>query len=136
MAITQRSAPAAQAADNTPSRDATGLSKGSLIASAFAAIAASACCLGPLILLALGVSGSWIANLRAFEPIRPVFIGLTLLFLGLAFRKLYIVPPVCAVDALCAAPESLRRQRVIFWIVAVVVLALVAFPWVGPFILE
>lgn len=112
------------------------LPKGSLLAGVFAAIAASTCCLGPLVLLALGISGSWIGNLKAFEPFRPLFIGLTLLFLGMAFRKLYLAPQSCATDAPCAAPQSLRTQRVIFWIVTVLVLAVIAFPWVGPYFLE
>jgi mercuric ion transport protein len=113
-----------------------GTAKGSLIAGVFAAIAASTCCVGPLLLLALGVSGGWIANLRVFEPARPLFIGLTLLFLGLAFRKLYLVPQTCATDAPCANPTALKTQRTIFWIVTVLVLALIAFPWVGPYFLE
>ncbi|MFX8832921.1 mercuric transporter MerT family protein, partial [Acinetobacter baumannii] len=62
--------------------------KSSLLAGTLAAIGASVCCVGPLILLALGIGGSWIANLTAMEPYRPFFIGLTLLFLGLAFRQL------------------------------------------------
>lgn len=38
-----------------------------------AAVAASVCCLGPLVLLALGVSGAWASSLRALEPYRPTF---------------------------------------------------------------
>ena len=72
--------------------------KGSLWAGILAAIGASVCCVGPLVLLALGISGAWIGNLTALEPYRPIFIGLTLLFLGLAFRRLYLVPPVAVVS--------------------------------------
>ena len=54
----------------------------SLIASAVAAVGASVCCVGPLVLLMLGISGSWIGSLTAIEPFRPYLIGLTLLFLG------------------------------------------------------
>jgi len=68
--------------------------KGSLIAGVLAAISASVCCVGPLVLLALGIGGSWISSLTAMEPYRPVFIGMTLLFLWMAFRKLYLVPQV------------------------------------------
>ena len=66
--------------------------KGPLVAGVLAAIGASVCCVGPLVLLALGIGGSWVSSLTAMDPYRPVFIGLTLLFLGLAFRKLYLVP--------------------------------------------
>jgi len=117
-------------------KSSAGLSKGSLIASIFTGIAASTCCIGPLVLLALGISGTWISNLSALEPVRPLFIGLTLVFLGMAFRKLYLVPQSCAVDAPCATPTSLRNQRIIFWIVAIAILAIVAFPWYGPILLD
>lgn len=49
--------------------------RGSLIAGGIAAVVASACCLGPLVLIALGISGAWIGNLAALEPFRPWFIG-------------------------------------------------------------
>lgn len=101
----------------------------SLVASVLAAITASVCCVGPLVLLALGVSGAWVSQLTALEPVRPVFIGAALVFLGLAFRKLYLVPQVCESDKPCAEPNNRRKQRVMFWIVAVPLLALLAFPW-------
>jgi len=107
--------------------------KGSLIAGALAAIGASICCVGPLVLLAFGIGGTWIGSLTAMEPYRPVFIGLTLLFLGLTFRKLYLVPRVCTPDTPCADPRTLTRQRFIFWIVTVLLLGLLAVPWIVPF---
>lgn len=106
--------------------------KGSLIAGALAAIGASACCVGPLVLLALGIGGAWVGNLTAMEPFRPYFIGLTLLFLGLAFRKLYLAPQVCAPGTPCANPDTVKRQRVIFWIASTLLLGLLAVPWVAP----
>jgi len=106
--------------------------KTSLIAGTAAAIGASLCCVGPLVLLALGVGGTWIANLTALEPYRPLFVGLTLLFLGLAFRRLYLVPQVCIPGALCADPRMAKRQRVTFWITAVPLLGLLAVPWLAP----
>ena len=106
--------------------------KGSLVAGVLAAIGASVCCVGPLVLLALGVGGAWIGNLTAFEPYRPVFIGLTLLFLGLAFRKLYLVPQVCTPGTRCVGPQTTKRQRLIFWSVGVLLLGLLAVPWLAP----
>jgi len=112
------------------------LSKGTLFASVIAGITASACCLGPLVLLMLGISGSWIGNLSAMEPYRPIFIGITLLFLGLAFRKLYLVPQSCTVDKPCAEPANLRKQRILFWLITVFITAMVTFPWYAPLFLE
>ncbi len=106
--------------------------KGSLLAGVAAGVGASVCCVGPLVLLALGISGAWIGNLTALEPYRPFFIGLTVLFLGFAFRKLYLVPQACAPDTSCANPRVLARQRLTFWLVAALLLCLLMVPWVVP----
>lgn len=106
---------------------------GSLFAGVLAAIGASVCCVGPLVLLTLGIGGAWIANLTALEPMRPWFIAATLLFLGLAFRRLYLQPQVCEPGALCAEQNVLKRQRSIFWVVALILLALLSVPWLAPF---
>ena len=106
--------------------------KGSLVAGVLAAIGASVCCVGPLILLALGIGGAWVSNLTALEPIRPLFIAVTLVFLGLAFRRLYLVPRVCEPGTPCAEPQTRKRQRLIFWFVTVMLVALLAVPLAAP----
>ena len=47
---------------------------GFLAAGSVAAILASTCCLGPLILVLLGFSGAWIGSLSVLEPYRPMFL--------------------------------------------------------------
>jgi mercuric ion transport protein len=108
--------------------------KGSLFAGVLAAIGASVCCVGPLVLLMLGIGGAWVANLTALEPLRPWLIGATLLSLGLAFRRLYLQPQVCEPGAACAEPSVLKRQRWIFWIIALALVALLSVPWLAPFL--
>jgi len=88
-----------------------------MIAAVVAAFGASLCCVGALVLLAPGIGGTSISNLAAPEPYRLIFIGITLIFLFLAFRKLYLVPRQSAPDDACAIPNTLRNQRIIFWIV-------------------
>ncbi|MEO7208043.1 MAG: mercuric transporter MerT family protein [Steroidobacteraceae bacterium] len=100
-----------------------------LWASALAAVIGSLCCVAPLVLLGLGISGAWISQLTALEPYRPIFIGVMVLFIGLAFRQLYIVPARCAPGEACANPRLQRRQRQVFWIVVAGLAALIAFPW-------
>ena len=103
-----------------------------LWAGVLAAIMGSLCCVAPLVLLTLGISGARIAQLIALEPYRPIFIDGTLVFVGLAFRQLYLVPARCAPGEACANPRLQRRQRHVFWVVAVVLAALIAFPWYAP----
>jgi mercuric ion transport protein len=59
--------------------------KGTLVIGGLAAILASTCCLGPLVLITLGFSGAWIGNLTMLEPYRPIFIGAALVALGFPY---------------------------------------------------
>ena len=63
--------------------------RGALVAGGLAAILASTCCLGPLVLVALGFSGAWIGNLTALEPYRPIFIGAALVAMFFAWRHIF-----------------------------------------------
>jgi mercuric ion transport protein len=107
-----------------------------LWAGVLAALIGSLCCVAPLVLLTLGISGAWISQLTALEPYRPIFIGITLVFTGLAFRQLYIVPARCAPAEACANPRLQRRQRQVFWVVVVALAALIAFPWYAPLLIS
>jgi mercuric ion transport protein len=109
-------------------KNATGV----LAAGGIAAILASACCLGPLVLVSLGVSGAWISNLTVLEPFRPVFIGAALLALFFAFRGIFRPAAECKPGEVCARPQAQRAYKLIFGIVAALVLVAVAFPYVAP----
>lgn len=114
----------------------TKTSNRSMMAAGLGAIGASACCVGPLILISLGIGGSWIATLTELEPYRPLFLGITLVFLGLAFYSLYLKPRPCAPDESCAIPGVVRNQRIIFWIVSILLVALMTFPYYGTIFFE
>jgi mercuric ion transport protein len=107
-------------------------SRNTLIASVLAGIGASACCVAPLVLVMLGIGGTWIASLTRLEPFRPIFVAITLILLGLAFRHLYLKPATCEIGKPCADHRVIKRQRGIFWLVTIPVLALLAFPWYAP----
>src|SRR6201987_4187093 len=49
------------------------------------ALAASSCCILPLVLFSLGVSGAWIGNFTRLAPYQPYFIAATLVFLGCGY---------------------------------------------------
>ncbi len=100
----------------------------SLLAGAAAAIGASACCAGPLILVLLGVSGAWGSRLLALEPLQPFFVAAAIVAFGFAFHRLYLKREACAPGDVCAIPPVRRRQRVIFWTLGAVATALMTFP--------
>lgn len=105
-----------------------------LIGGALAAVAASLCCIGPLVLVMLGVGGAWVGNLAALEPFRPYFLGAAFIALVFAWKKIYRAPAAdaCTPGSLCALPQTNRLYRVLFWIVAVLIAAAFVFPYLAP----
>lgn len=97
-----------------------------------AAVLASACCLGPLLLIALGLGGAWIGNLSKLEPYRPIFIGVALVAMFFGWRRIYRPVANCNPGDVCAVSQTKRLYKVLFWIVAVLVLIALSFPYIAP----
>ena len=96
------------------------------------ALAASSCCIVPLILFSLGIGGAWIGNLAALEPYRPWFIGAALVAMVFAWRRIYRPAQDCQPGDVCAVPQVRTTYKVVFWIVALLILTALAFPYVLP----
>ncbi len=96
------------------------------------AIAASTCCVVPLVLFSLGVSGAWIGNLVALEPYKPVFIAITFGFLGYGYWLAYQAPEACDGDAACARPLSDRLVKTALWVSTILVLIALFWNWIAP----
>ena len=77
------------------------------------ALAASSCCILPLVLFSFGVSGAWIGSFTRLAPYQPYFIATTLLFLGCGYWLVYRSGMrACAEGETCAAPtKSYRRGK-------------------------
>jgi mercuric ion transport protein len=106
--------------------------RGALVTGGLAAILASTCCLGPLVLVGLGVSGVWIGNLTVLEPYRPIFIGAALVALFFAWRSIFRPVEACKPGEVCAIPQVRRTYKLIFGVVVVLVLIALGFPYVLP----
>ena len=104
---------------------------GALATGGVAAVLASACCLGPLS-WSRSASGAWIGNLTVLEPYRPIFIGAALIALFFAWRSIFRPAHACKPGDVCAVPQVRTAYKVIFWIVAALVLVALAFPYVLP----
>ncbi|SMX45842.1 mercuric transporter MerT family protein [Maliponia aquimaris] len=97
------------------------------------AILASACCIGPLVLLTLGISGAWIGNLTALEPYKPVFAVIALGFIAAGFRQVYFRRPVvCEPGSCCASPASARITKAALWASLILVLGALTIGWWAP----
>ena len=100
------------------------------------ALAASSCCIVPLVLFAVGVSGAWIANLTQLAPYQPYFIAATLACLtggyGLAYRSR---KTACTDGQVCARPLSTRIVTSGLILSTILVIGALAFDLLAPLIL-
>lgn len=100
------------------------------------ALAASSCCIVPLVLFSLGITGAWIGNLTALAPYKPFFVAGTTGILGYGFYLVYWKPrQTCADDAACARPIPSRLVQIALWTATVLVAAAFAFDYVAPLLL-
>ncbi len=100
------------------------------------AIAASTCCIVPLVLFSLGISGAWIGSLTALSAYQPIFIAITLGFLGYGFWMVYRKPKIaCADGEACARPLPNRVVKSALWLATALVLLAFAWPYLVPLIL-
>jgi mercuric ion transport protein len=88
------------------------------------ALAASSCCILPLVLFGLGVSGAWIGNFTQLAPYQPYFVAATLAFLACGYWLVYRSSRlVCADDAACARPLPDRLVKASLIVATVLVAA-------------
>lgn len=100
------------------------------------ALAASSCCIVPLVLFGLGIGGAWIGNLTGLAPYKPLFVAATAGVLGYGFYLVYWKPRrACADDAACARPISNWLVQLALWIATALVIAAFAFDYVAPLLL-
>lgn len=98
------------------------------------ALLASTCCIAPLVLLTLGISGAWIGNLTALEPYKPYFAALALVCIGLGFRQVYFkAKPTCVDGSYCARPESSLITKTALSLATVLVVLALTISWWAPF---
>ncbi len=106
--------------------------------SALGAIAMSSCCILPVMLFSLGVTGAWIGNLTALYPYKAYFFVATAGFLAGGFWKVYRKPSAVefAEGSYCASPVSDRVVKTALWTSTVLVAAALAFPYTAPLFLD
>jgi hypothetical protein len=105
------------------------------------AVLASICCIGPVVLAALGVgmgATGFLADtaevVKALLPYRPLFIGLTMILLGTSFYLAYgkSKSAVCAPGEMCVPGTRRGANRRWLWIMAASALILILAPyWLG-----
>lgn len=103
-----------------------------LLAGGLAALLASTCCLGPLVLIGLGFSGAWIGQLTVLQPYQPIFIGAALVALFFAGKRIWRPAAQCAPGEACALPRVRRAYQLLFVGVCALLLMALVFPLMAP----
>ena len=91
------------------------------------ALLASSCCVVPLVLVSIGVSGAWIGNLTALEPYSPIFVVLALLCIGLGVWHVYFRK-----SGVCGTKRSVGMTKAVLWLAAILTLIAVTTNWWAP----
>ena len=101
------------------------------------ALAASSCCILPLALFGVGVSGAWIGNFTRLAPYQPCFIAATLAFLGYGYWLVYRSPRRgCADGEDCARRLPNRIVKAGLVLATVLVIAALGFDFIAPLFLN
>ena len=101
------------------------------------ALGASSCCLLPLVLFGLGVSGGWIGNLTQLAPYQPFFMAATIACLGYGYWLVYRSSKVaCAGGEACARPLSNRLVQLGLIVATVLVIAAIGLDFLAPLLLD
>lgn len=98
-----------------------------IVGSVVTAVAASICCMGPVVAAALGAGALGAASIK-LEPYRPWFLGLTVILVGAAFATTYRRPGAECADGSCA-PSSRRTAKIVLWVTVALVGLVAAFPY-------
>ncbi|MGV6811757.1 MAG: mercuric transporter MerT family protein [Brevirhabdus sp.] len=97
-----------------------------------AAIGASSCCIIPLLLFSLGISGAWIGTLTALSPLKPIFIAVALGLVGWGLWMNRRARNACHEDGVCTRPMPSRVIPIALWAALALILIAAAWDWIAP----
>ncbi len=101
------------------------------------ALAMTSCCILPLTLVSLGVTGVFIGRLSALYQYHWYFLGFATLALAYGFFKAYrpLSADSCA-DGSCARPLNRTLVRAVMWVSLCIVVAALVFQSLAPRLLN
>ncbi|WP_019140085.1 mercuric transporter MerT family protein [Noviherbaspirillum massiliense] len=108
------------------------LSLGLVAVAVASSVIASTCCVIPLVLVLLGITGAWMVNLTALRPLTPVFVGVALLALAWAGYLVFRPAAQCSYPDGAACDRTRRITKRIYLASAVFIGLLLLFPVIAP----
>ena len=101
------------------------------------ALAASSCCILPVILFSLGISGAWIGNFTQLAPYQPYFLAATTLFLGTGYWRVHLASKRACIDVeACARPLPNRLVKIVLVVATALVVTALGFDFLAPLLLN
>jgi mercuric ion transport protein len=98
-----------------------------ILGSVGAGILSMVCCVGPVVLSALGLGGG--ALLAQLTPLQPYWIGLSVVMLGIGFYLTYRSRKVPCEDGTCTIEHASLWNKVAIWSATVGVAVMIALPY-------
>lgn len=94
-----------------------------------AAFTASLCCIGPLILTLIGISGA--AVLSKLEVLRIPMIFVVVILFGAAGYLLFRKNESCEPNSICANPKKYKKMIIAYWLgLVIAILAITSTHWI------
>jgi mercuric ion transport protein len=101
------------------------------------ALAASSCCILPVVLFSLGVSGAWIGNFTRLAPYQPYFLAATLVFLGTGYWLAHRASKRACVDReACTRALPNRLVKAALVVATILVMVALGFDFLVPLLLN
>jgi mercuric ion transport protein len=101
------------------------------------ALAASSCCILPLALFGLGVSGAWIGNFTRLAAYQPYFLAATLACLGYGYWLVYRSSTrACPDGEACARALPSRIVKTSLVLATILVVAALGLDFIAPLFLN
>src|SRR6266404_4769477 len=112
-------------------RDVTRLQNAAAAGGVLGAVAASSCCLLPLLLFTLGASGPWIGTLVLLAPYQPYFIAVAVGCLGCGYWLSHRSSNRQCVAA-CSTRSASKFVKPALTVATILVVAAIAFDFLAP----
>lgn len=101
------------------------------------ALAASSCCILPVVLFSLGISGAWIGNFTRLAPYQPYFTAATLVFVGAGYWLVHRASKrACDGGETCARPLPNWFVMIALVVSTALVIAALGFDFLAPLLLN
>ena len=101
------------------------------------ALLASSCCILPVVLFGLGISGAWIGTFTQLAPYQPYFVAAALACLGAGYWLMRrSEKATCGEEEPCARPLPNRVVQLMLIAATLLVIAAIGFDYAAPYILS